>query len=188
MKDFTDSELLQKFAANEADTTCFNELYRRYAHLLFGVALKYLKDETEAQSVLNDTFLQIKKIEEEVINVGGLLYKIICNKCIDKIRRAGAEPPFVELDEKTILSVKNDDIFLQKHDSERLIRDEGVERIMNAIQQLEPEVRQCALLRFVEGYQYKEIAISVSIPENQVKKNLQAARYFLKQKLNKTNW
>ena len=118
MKNFTDKELLQNFVANEADTTCFNELYRRYAHLLYGVALKYLKDETDAQSVLNDAFLQIRKVEEEVVNVGGFLYKIICNKCIDKIRRTGAEPPFVELDEKTILSIKNDDIFLQKPDSE----------------------------------------------------------------------
>jgi RNA polymerase sigma factor (sigma-70 family) len=185
MKDFTDKELLQKFVADQANTTCFNELYRRYAHLLFGVALKSLKDEAAAQSVLNDTFLQIKKIETEIDNVGGWLYRVVRNKCIDKMRQGDNEPPFVELDDNIIESVKNDDNFLQKPVSERLIEDEGVQRILNAIQLLETEIRQCALLRFVEGYKYKEIAETIAISENEVKKNLQAARYFLHQKLNK---
>jgi RNA polymerase sigma-70 factor (ECF subfamily) len=160
-------------------------LYRRYAHLLFGVALKILKDETTAQSVLNDTFLQIKKLDKEIDNVGGWLYKIVRNKCIDRMRQSDNEPPFVELDEEIIKSVKNDDNFQQKPVSERLIEDEGVQRILNAIQLLETEIRQCALLRFVEGYKYKEIAEVIDISENEVKKNLQVARYFLNQKLNK---
>ena len=61
----TDEELVQRYR-NSHETKYIGELYQRYTHLVFGVCLKYLKNNTEAE----DTTMQIfeKLIEEKTFD------------------------------------------------------------------------------------------------------------------------
>lgn len=51
----TDEELLQHYMKS-GETEYFGELYNRYIPLLYGVCLKYLKDEARAQDAVMELF------------------------------------------------------------------------------------------------------------------------------------
>ena len=183
MKNVTDKELLQKYLENQADTTCFDELYRRYAHLIYGMSYKFVQDRATAQSILNDTFLQIKKIDVEVCNIGGWLQKVARNKCLDYVRQNNTQPIVVELDTNNEESFKNDINFVQNSDSERLISNELISSVLKEINSLEKNTRDCALLRFLDDHKYKEIAEILSLTEQEVRNHIKKARYILRKKL-----
>jgi RNA polymerase sigma factor (sigma-70 family) len=182
MKHLSDKELLQKFLAHQADTTCFDELYRRYAHLIYGMSYKFVQDKENAQSILNDTFLQIKKIETEIENIGGWLQRVARNKCLDYIRQNTAQPKVVEIDTNNEGSIKNDFKFVQDSHSDRLIGEEFIKSVLKEINSLEDNTRDCALLRFLDGQKYKEIADTLSLTEQEVRNHIKKARYILRQK------
>ena len=53
----TDQELLQKFYETD-DAECIGHLLERYTLLLFGVCMKYLKNEEEARDAVQQVFLK----------------------------------------------------------------------------------------------------------------------------------
>jgi RNA polymerase sigma factor (sigma-70 family) len=180
MKDFSDKDLVQQYLNNPADATCFNELHQRYAHLIFGIAYKYLQDTERAETIRNDTFLQIRKIGEDIENLGAWLHIIARNKCLDVLRKENLEPKTLEFNEEIELTEKNDDFFVQKSDLLRHIEEEGESYILNKIENLPENLRECAILRFVDGAKYKEIANLMTLTEDEVRNNLQKARLILR--------
>jgi len=58
---------------------------------------------------------------------------------------------------------------------------EQLERVLNAIGQLDPAVRNGLLLRFVEGYSVEEVAHAMEMPVGTVKSHIHRGRLRLKQ-------
>src|SRR4051812_20447534 len=87
LKSLTDDELLRCFNT-EGETACVGELFKRYKHLVYGVCMKYLKDEEESKDALmqifEKLFIDLKK--HEVTYFKSWLYRVAKNHCLMKFR------------------------------------------------------------------------------------------------------
>ena len=85
--DLSDQELLSRYQKN-GDIELVGMLYDRYAHLVYGVCLKYLKNREESKDAVMQIFEKV--IEElrnrEVNNLGSWLYVVSRNFCLMEIR------------------------------------------------------------------------------------------------------
>ena len=55
----SDDELLEKYISNNYETEWLGILLHRYTLLLYGVCLKYLKNEADAKDAVQQIFLQV---------------------------------------------------------------------------------------------------------------------------------
>jgi RNA polymerase sigma-70 factor (ECF subfamily) len=169
----SDEELVQSFTATGI-TSYFSELYRRYAHLSFGVCLKILKDETESREVVSDVFkiLFSRLPSASVKSFKNYLYTISRNECIRKLRQRKAEA--LKLSEWQRL----------ENDSSEFVENEGfytllekepslAEEVQKAIGKLGEEQQRCIHLFFFEEKSYRDIAVKTGYTEKQVKSYLQ---------------
>src|SRR5436309_895283 len=86
----TDEELLARF--RRGVTEAFGELLRRFQRELYGYLRRYLADDTLAEDVFQNTFLQVylKSGQFEAgRSVRPWLYAIATNQAIDALRRQG---------------------------------------------------------------------------------------------------
>ena len=180
MENLSDKILVEQHLNDPHDATCFGELYRRYAHLIFGVAYKHLRNEEQAETIKNDTLLQLRKATAEIENLAAWLHRVAQNKCIDALRKQNLEVATLDLDDEIDLYDKNDVFFVPKNELERLIEEEGERYILTKIDDLPTEMRKCAVLRFVDGLKHKEIAAITALTEGDVRNNLQKARLILR--------
>jgi len=83
IKSFSDSELVQKFKETR-DNALVGELFQRYTSLVFGVCMKYLKDEDEAKDGVMQIFEKILTDlhRHNVDNFKGWLYMVAKNHCL----------------------------------------------------------------------------------------------------------
>ncbi len=67
----------------------FHELFRRYIPMLYGLCLKYLGNEPDAQDAVMDLFedLNQKITNYEISNFHSWLYTVAKNHCLLKIRK-----------------------------------------------------------------------------------------------------
>ena len=79
----SDSELVQKFKETR-DNVIVGELYQRYTHLVFGVCMKYLKDENEAKDGVMQIFEKLLKDlhKYNIENFKAWLYMVAKNHCM----------------------------------------------------------------------------------------------------------
>ena len=83
IKNCSDAELLQKFRTTR-DNVLVGELFQRYTHLVFGVCMKYLKDEDEAKDGVMQIFEKLLSDlhKHNIDNFKGWLYMVAKNHCL----------------------------------------------------------------------------------------------------------
>ena len=55
IQSLTDNEIISKYKKS-GDNSLVGELYKRYSHLVYGVCLKYLKNEEESKDAVLEIF------------------------------------------------------------------------------------------------------------------------------------
>ena len=85
--DKTDEELLLQFK-NSGSLDSLGELYSRYMHLVYGVALKYFQDREEAKDAVMQIFEKLISDlpDHEVRTFKSWLYVLTKNYCLMQIR------------------------------------------------------------------------------------------------------
>ena len=115
--DLTNDELLVFYRKN-GDSAYFGELFRRYIPLLYGLCLKYLQKEADAQDAVMDLFenLSEKVKHYEINNFHTWLYSVAKNHCLQRLR-SEKRAIFVNIDESVM---ENGDFFtlIDKEQSE----------------------------------------------------------------------
>jgi RNA polymerase sigma-70 factor (ECF subfamily) len=84
------------------DSELTSRLFRAHARVILGVAFRVLRDRSQAEDVLQETFLrflQMKDRIDETQGISGLLTKIAVNLSIDILRKRGREAP-LKLDDE----------------------------------------------------------------------------------------
>jgi RNA polymerase sigma-70 factor (ECF subfamily) len=79
------------------DDELTSRLFRAHARMILGVASRILRERSQAEDVLQETFLrflQMKDRVDETQGVRGLLAKIAANLSIDILRKKKREEPF----------------------------------------------------------------------------------------------
>lgn len=169
----SDEELVERFSKTQQQTY-FEELYRRYVHLAFGVCLKMLKNEEESHDVVSEVFkiLYIKLPTSNVKSFKSYLYTVSRNESIAKLRQKKTE------------ATKLADWNLTENPQGDFMESEGFAALFNgqpsldrevekAVEQLGDEQRLCIRLFFYEDKSYRDIAAQTGYSEKQVKSYLQ---------------
>ncbi len=176
-----DEELIACFRAGQREA--FGVLVRRYQRELYGYLRRYLGDDTLAEDVFQNTFLQLYlKIAtyEAGRPVRPWLYTIATHQAIDALRRNGRHPT-VSLDSdrdeadadwphwlRVLESREADPLeHVQGKERRRLVR-ASVERLPNFL-------KQVVILAYYQGLKYRDIADILDIPVGTVKSRLHNA-------------
>ncbi len=135
---------------------------------IFRFALKNLRDEFEAENVVQNTFekLWVRKDKVEMKTAKAFLFKIAYNNCIDIIRKRKRQTGMDEVSENTY-----------SHSEQY---SDTLEIINKAVERLPENQKTAILLRDYEGYDYRSIGDITGMTEAQVKINIFRARQFLK--------
>lgn len=169
----TDQQLLAYFKADK-NNHWLGILLQRYTLLLFGVCMKYLKNEEEAKDAVQQIFL--KSIQElhkyDVEYFKAWLYMVSKNHCLMKLR----DKPGRIVDIKEQMIITTDDYSVQAH----IQKDKQLELMTNSLHELNPEQKQCVTLFYLEKKTYQEIAQETGYTLMQVKSYIQNGKRNLK--------
>ncbi len=155
-------------------------LYNKYCGSMFGVALRYCRNKSEAEDVLQEAFVRIFKyiLKFEGRNEGSLtawIKTIVINTTLSHNRNNKKHHYTEDVDEiqigvKPIFDISSD------ADSNQ----ERKNKVMKAMHELPDGYRTVFNLYSVEGYSHKEIADILDISENTSKSQLSKARKYLR--------
>lgn len=169
-----DQELLTEYRKS-GSLEILGQLYGRYMHLVYGLCLKYLKDEEKSKDAVMQIFEQlISKLKiHEVINFKSWLYTLARNYCLMELR-SSTRHEFVPMEEN----------FMEKDAFVHLDIDDTRERTLTVmekcIEKLPPEQKDSINLFYLEQKCYKEIADITGFDLNKVKSYIQNGKRNLK--------
>lgn len=171
----TDEELLQLYQ-NSGKTDYLGKLYDRYIPLVYGLCLKYLRNEDDAQDAVMQLFeaLVEKVMQHEIQTFRTWLYSVSKNHCMqllrDKERHLHVEfqPEFMESDGLLYLLDDEDD------DSDR------VRALQQCLKKLPVQQRTAIIHFFNEGLSYADIVETTGYPLTKVKSYIQNGKRNLK--------
>jgi RNA polymerase sigma factor (sigma-70 family) len=170
----TDNELVAEFTST-LDIQFAGELYNRYADLIYGVCLKYLKHPENAQDSAVAVFEElVAKIPKHTIeNFKGWLYMLTKNHCLMRIR-SGKKAHSVNIDAELMQSED------PTHLDGVLEKEENLVQLEYCMGELAIEQRQAVALFYIEGKCYNEISAITGIEWNKVRSYIQNGRRNLK--------
>ena len=175
-----DEATLARMAQGDRDAV--GDLYDRHARPVFSLALRILRDSSEAEDVVQDVFTQAWKQAARYDTsrgaVGAWLLNMTRSRAIDRVRSRRARPDSVpDRGEARDLA----DTALQQ--DMRLLSAEQVSRLRAALDALPPTHRLALELAYYEGLTHVEIAERLEEPLGTVKTRIRQAVIKLRESL-----
>jgi len=169
-----DEELLADYKKS-LSISILGVLYERYMTLVYGVSLKYLKDEEAAKDAVMQIFEELveKLPYQEVKNFKSWLYVVAKNHCLMQLRKKN-QTKHIVFDERFMDF--EDDFHLQKAMDDENLR----HRLENCIEQLPPHQRTAICRFYLEELSYKEICAQTKDDIKKVKSFIQNGKRNLK--------
>lgn len=186
----TDTELVQ--LAKKGDLQAFETLATRHERRVYGLAMRMLRQEQDAEDITQQTFLSaiegLSNFREEASFATWLL-RIATYAALKVIRkRRGLET--VSLDENTSAvdgeeAIPHPEYIADWRETpEKLVElNETLQWIEDALNKLDEKHRLVFLLRDVEGMSVQETANALGLSESNVKVRLLRARLELRERL-----
>ena len=152
-----DQALIAAFRKKE-DRKALGVLFDRYSHLVFGVCMKYLKNEEDAKDA---TMAVYEKLMEdlkrfEVQKFSNWIHSVARNYCLMQLRSRKA---MLHVDEENGLTW---DGFVETHQPSHLSfdnnRESELQLMEEAIRNLNEEQRICIELFYLKKYCYQDVA------------------------------
>ena len=174
-----DKDLLERFYSDH-NNEWLGALLPRYTLLLFGVCMKYLKNEEDAKDCVQQIFLkainELHKYKVEYFK--SWIYMIAKNHCLMKLRDKGKYPVAItERMAATPDTIEDKNILIEK--------DNTLTEMQAALQQLNREQQLCLTLFYLQKRSYTEIASETGLSMMQVKSNIQNGKRNLRLLLEK---
>lgn len=162
----SDSYLATRIRAG--DSGALAALYDRYSRLVYGVALRVLRDEGAAEDVLQEVFLRLWQKPESFDSArGGLapwLAVVARNRAIDRLRKQPREDELAETIESPDLNIED-----------VAVRSDLVARMKAMAQQLPREQWTALSMAYFDGLTHVEIAARTGEPLGTIKSRIRSA-------------
>ena len=172
IKTLEDAALIN-FYKSTGDTTYVGALFERYTHLVFGVCMKYLKNEDKAKdafmSIFENLFSDLKK--HSITNFKGWLYSVSKNHCLMMLRKNKMEVPLIEATMEKVAA---------EHPDYKIELENRLNLLNEAIQDLEEQQQACIRLFYIEEKTYQQIEKMTGFEFKQVKSFIQNGKRNLK--------
>lgn len=170
------------------DQAAYAQLVEEQAARIYRLALRMMGNETDAEDVLQETFLSaFRSIDsfEERSSLSTWLYRIATNAALMRLRRKEPEQVSVdeplERDDGDLLPRQFFDFCCLPEDD--LLRDEARAEMLRAIEELPATLRSVFVLRDIEGLSTEETASALDLSTSAVKSRLMRARLKLHERL-----
>jgi RNA polymerase sigma-70 factor (ECF subfamily) len=158
----------------------FDQIYELYSHKLFSFVFRILKDETEADDVVQEVFVKIWESREKLGDyklLNSYIFTIAYNNSIDLIRKKINNNKYLEH-----LKISATINFTPSIVSQ-IEFDELNNEVEKLIVKLPERQKQVYLLHREEGLTYPEIAERLGISKNTVENHMVKALKYLRHNL-----
>jgi len=181
-----DRTLLERIRAG--DMAACDECIRQHAGSVYRLALRLMRNEAEAEDVMQDTFLNAFKGIDKFVGRSSLrtwLYRIAYNAAVLRLRKRG--PELISLDEAADpeegWSLPKEFFDWSNMPERELEKAEVRAEMERAIDELPPTLRAAFVLRELEDLSTEETARALGVTEATVKTRLHRARLWLRERL-----
>ncbi len=151
------------------------QLLERYTLMLYGVCMKYLKNEEDSRDAVQQVFekviLELRKYKVDYFK--SWVYMVAKNHCLMRLREKGIY--FKEITENTISITPAEDAR-----SEAIQKDQELEEVQLALNELNDEQKLCITLFYLQQKSYKEISEASGMDILKVKSHIQNGKRNLK--------
>jgi RNA polymerase sigma-70 factor (ECF subfamily) len=179
MPDLISPEVIHEAMAGS--TAAFRRLVEYYQGFAYSVAFRFVRDEEEAEDIVQEAFVRLWKnlsAYRAEIKLTTWLYRIVTNLCLDFLKsKRGQERR------------SRDDITKGYHAADRGTPEKEYERgelmriVLDATEALTPKQKAVFILRDLEGLSVEEVTEILSMSAGNVKSNLFYARKSMGEKL-----
>lgn len=174
-----DTDLFQALKAGQS--SALGILYDRYGSLVYGLALRILRNPQEAEDLTQEIFLNLWRSDSYNPARGSLssfLTVMTRSRAIDKLRSRGTSVKFLERWQHAMTAeTRTDNPFEQVSLGERS------QQVRAALAELSENQRQILEMAYYEGLSQSEIATQLDIPLGTVKTRARTGLLKLRQTL-----
>ena len=172
----SDEVLIGRF--QQGDNYAFDLLVKRYKDPLINFIYRFLGSQTDAEDVLQETFLRLYKNKhyyKEIAKFSTWIYTIAGNLAKTELRKRRR---------RTFFSINQfggedkdyeipDDSNNPEQETNTQITDDIIQA---AIERLSPKFKEVIILRDIQGFSYEEISEMIKVPLGTVKSRVNRAR------------
>jgi len=163
--------------AQKGSNKAMSSLYQNYCDAMFNVAWRFLKNDFEAEEIVQESFLSaFQKLHtfRNDTSFGAWLKRIVINKSLDHIKKKKLET--TELDEQ-LLDIP------EEQDERELPY--SLEEVQKAIEALPEGYRIMVTLYLIEGYDHEEISQILNVKQSTTRTQYMRAKRKLRSLLQK---
>jgi len=178
--DLDDTELVKRSLKDDEDAK--SELMRRYYRRVYNISYRFVGKFSDSEDLTQEIFFKIFSQLAKYDLEGNFKFwaqRVAKNHCIDYYRKSRKEKQLL-LQQSPEIIVKDVKSVSQQ---EQLERKEKMKKILESINKLPPSLKDCLIMRDVQGYSYQEIAKILNLPVGTVKSRINRSRKELVDKL-----
>lgn len=152
-------------------------LFKKYSKKMFGLCLRYTKDYSAAEDVLQDGFIKVLTNISSYKWKGsfeGWIRRIMINTALERYRK-----------QFQMFSISDNQEINEKFISNEIIEDISAEDLLKLVQELPPAYKMVFNMYAIDGFSHKEVSEILNISIGTSKSNLSRARKILQLKVEK---
>jgi RNA polymerase sigma-70 factor (ECF subfamily) len=171
---YSEEDLISRCLNN--DPKAHEDFYRRFAPKMYGVCMRFAKNQMEADDILQEGFIKIftnlKTFRKEG-SLEGWVRRTIVNTAINLYKKNIKYLKDIGIEQAEVI----------QNTEQGSLDKISVDELLNLIRDLPTGYRMVFNLNIIEGYSHKEIGQLLKISENTSKSQLSRARQVLQKKL-----
>jgi RNA polymerase sigma-70 factor (ECF subfamily) len=171
----TNKELVKLL--KKGDMAAFDAIYSTYCHKLHGFVIRYVKQEEDAEGIVQDVFMKIWEARTKIdvyASFESFLFTIAYNTTMSLLRKRISETKSREY-LKSFQQIESADVLINE-----IHFNELNQKVQTLLKLLTPRQKEIYLLSREDGLTHKEIAEKLNISENTVNNHLVTILKFLK--------
>jgi RNA polymerase sigma-70 factor (ECF subfamily) len=160
----------------KSDKNAQLEIYKAYYKAMFNISYRILKDEFEAEDIMQEAFLTVfTKMDsyKGEVTFGAWLKRIVINKSLTQLKKNN------RYQEVKMEVIPTNDVEDETIDYTGL----KAKNVLNCLQSLKENYRLVLNLHLIEGYDYEEISQILNYTNENVRTTISRAKKKLKQVL-----
>jgi RNA polymerase sigma-70 factor (ECF subfamily) len=162
---YTDEDLVRLL--REGHRSALGDLWDRYAELLYGVGMKYLKDPERSKDEVVELFagLNALVVKHDIACFRPWVHTVMRNRCLQELRKRTPERDLPE-----------DLLHAEEPNDDSLLHEASLQHLEQAITRLNHEQHLCIRLFHLEGLSYQQVADRTGFTVETVRSHLQNGR------------
>ncbi|MGA1191361.1 MAG: RNA polymerase sigma factor [Bdellovibrionota bacterium] len=178
--------LIQKI--RKGDQIAFEQLIEKYETKVFHLALRFTKNEEDAEEVLQDVFMTLhRKLElfQGKSAFSSWLYRIVVNAAFMKLRKRRQQPALLleDLAPHTRQKALDGESYQENHIEKFTQNEELKSVLLSAVNRLPEQYRSVFVMRDVNGFSNQETSEVLGLSVPAIKSRLHRSRIMLRRKL-----